>query len=362
MSAGDPRGDLEERLLPDTSDEATPQLIRIFSVNVWCHIFAAIRSLLPLFARPSAPGLMPMVPLAPRLSAIADVLGDGAGDIVIVQELFILRVGPFVLSSLYLLFASRMAALGLVHRSNPRDSLPRFFGQNSGLAIFSRWPLDDARSVGFAHTRERLNRKGVVHAVVRLPGNAPSLAVAATHLDKRRSAAKAAQIAQVGALARSALLVLSAAQRPRALVLCGDFNIAPPAQSCHAGEDDGDQSDWAALVRAISGESAGEALPDPDEHPAELSAINGWDPARADGSCPGSAWPPTHDSLTVDHAWLLSASADGESAGGTAPRFCGACEALRVRDAASGLSATDHAAVLVTINVSPGPGPGSSTS
>ncbi|KAG8460373.1 hypothetical protein KFE25_011864 [Diacronema lutheri] len=324
-----------------------PHAVRLVSVNVWCHHFAALRSLVPSpracwrRAPPRAPALMPMVPFGARLDAIADALAGA--DIVSVQELFVLRVGPLVLRGAWARFAERMAAAGLLHRSAPDASLPRFFGHNSGLALFSRWPLDTVRSLTFARTRERLNRKGALVALVHPPGAASPVVICVAHLDKRSGCAKTAQLAELGGAARGAL-ARAPPERACALVLCGDFNVAPPA-GCGGRDGDGGtgggesegEGEWAALVGALT-------------EPGAPAAINGWAPGAPADLAPrrAGAWPRTHGGRTVDHAWLLAAGGE-DGGGGGAVRFDGACEALRPRHARTGLLATDHAAVVARL-------------
>ena len=58
-------------------------------------------------------------------------------DVVLVQEVFLLRLGPFILSGNFERFARALAKGGLIYHSNPLHTLPQYLGQNSGCAIFS---------------------------------------------------------------------------------------------------------------------------------------------------------------------------------------------------------------------------------
>ncbi|KAJ1637140.1 Endonuclease/exonuclease/phosphatase [Pavlovales sp. CCMP2436] len=262
--------------------------VRLLSVNVWCHYFTALRSLVV----PNLPGVLPMLPFGRRLDAIAELVESTGADIVCCEELFLLRLGPFVLEGAWARFAERMEAVGLIHRSDPRESLPWVFGQNSGLALFSRWPLNDIQSCAFSQSSEFFNRKGVIHALVTPPNFPRPLALCATHLDKRASAAKRAQFEQLGAVASARLATEQPGPRAEALVLCGDFN-AQPAES----------TEWKSLVGALQ---QGDIKKDIKKQPPSAEAVgfralNGWD-----STSPAAAWPATHGQRTDDHVFLLT--------------------------------------------------------
>jgi hypothetical protein len=342
--------------------------VRVLSVNVWCHYFAALGGLARFRARGPAQ-LMPQVPFGPRLDAIAELVASSGVDIVAVQELFLLRVGPFVLDAAWVRFAGRMRALGLCYYTEPRETLPCLFGQSSGLGVFSRWPLEAQSTTRFEQSREWANRKGLLNAVVRLPSNggaangaaAPGLTLSLVncHVDKRPSAAKLAQFAQLGAAAHA---VLDAQPAPKALVICGDFNATPftPGAAPSVSEAAAPGSEWRALEAALGGPDARDARGTAEVDgsvrgvraritcvrplaPLQQPLLNGWGDLRAPRPLP-----PTHGTRTVDHVWLLTRQEPGGLAG---VRFARACEALPaiVTGAAGDRMATDHMAVYAEL-------------
>lgn len=215
--------------------------LRVFSANVWCHYFSALAWMLTGCRR--LVGTMSPLPFRPRLDVAAEHAAQHGADVVVLQELFVLRLGPLVLAGAWEHMAQRMARLGLVHASDPRASLPRFFGQNSGLAIFSRHPLhpEPGATSLFRSSRERFNRKGVECARVAWSPGA-SLMLCATHFDAHSPRTQEAQLGELNAaVSRCASAVTGAADAaaedgaasaqpppPVAIVVCGDFNISPP--------------------------------------------------------------------------------------------------------------------------------------
>jgi len=62
-------------------------------------------------------------------------------------------------------FISTMKRVGLPYFTNPIESLP-FFGQNSGLIIFSSYPLLECKQMLFTKSNEIVNNKGYISAFV----------------------------------------------------------------------------------------------------------------------------------------------------------------------------------------------------
>lgn len=87
------------------------------------------------------------------------------------------------------------------------------------------------RSASLSRTSERLTRAGLAHAPVRLPGGAAPLA-----LDKkRRIAAKAAQLEQLGAAAVGFGPPSRARSSSARSCTCGNFNTSASAEGGGAG-------------------------------------------------------------------------------------------------------------------------------
>jgi endonuclease/exonuclease/phosphatase family metal-dependent hydrolase len=95
---------------------------------------------------------------------------------------------------------------------------------SGGLAIFSRWPIVDTRTLVYddCNLDDCLAAKGAVHAVVRISENA-SLNVVTTHLDAGGSTgdrdARASQVRQLSQF------IAEIDQSSGPIVITGDFNI-----------------------------------------------------------------------------------------------------------------------------------------
>lgn len=183
-------------------EDETGGVLRILSHNVWAHylVFAPARTR--------------------RLDALATRVGECGAAVVAVQELFLLRCFGLVLARHFNRFAEQMAAHGLRYHTDPLASLPRAFGQNSGLVIFSRYPLADEAASAFV-SAEAVNSKGVVSARVVADGR--SLAVVNCHLDAPRRPLPTRQ----GQLAHVARVAAERRAAGSAVVACGDWNSCP---------------------------------------------------------------------------------------------------------------------------------------
>lgn len=126
--------------------------VRVLSHNVWCHM-------LQQWYTP---------PAAKRLRCLAEEIRARDYDVVMLQELFLFRLGPLASTLAFEAFAQAMIASGYRLVADPRDSLP-FVGQNSGLAIFSKLDVErEPASRSFAVTGEKVCRKGYVHAQLKV--------------------------------------------------------------------------------------------------------------------------------------------------------------------------------------------------
>mmetsp|Transcript_20101 Transcript_20101/g.28892 ORF Transcript_20101/g.28892 Transcript_20101/m.28892 type:complete len:376 (-) Transcript_20101:149-1276(-) len=146
-------------------------------------------------------------------------------DVVVIQEAFLFRIGPIVLCSELSNLTKGMTKIGFSYHTNPAESLPSVFGQNSGLIIFSRIPFKSSFSENFDCTEERVNTKGLVG--IQLPvSDSHSVHVLGTHLDSRSALSKSWQLHQLQS--RIASLKCNASHD---VILCGDFNLSPERKS-----------------------------------------------------------------------------------------------------------------------------------
>lgn len=245
------------------------EALRVLTHNIWAHYFVA------------APQR------GARMRLLVELLRhDDAIDVLSVQELFVLSVGPFVFCPELLLVARELEALGFVHQSDPLLSARSLF-QSSGLATFSKVPIRDATFTPFETTAEFLNNKGFERIAL-----GDSLTLFNTHFDSRLHT-QAAQRDQIAAAVR---------QTPGAVLAVGDWNI--------------DAND-AATFGALSG-----ALAMSDAYVAELGLKPTFRPAKPSnallflqqlsfGLLVKPAWPSKrgaaprkHDNHVIDHAFV----------------------------------------------------------
>jgi endonuclease/exonuclease/phosphatase family metal-dependent hydrolase len=188
-----------------SADRQLPSSFGFLSQNLWLHYFVLA---------PNRSG---------RIQAFLTRLQRHDADqnltFVCIQEAFLLRLGPWVISTHVDQLIRGMAALGFRFHSDPYLSLPRFFGQNSGLLVFSKLPLMHQDATAFAVSRELLNNKGFVAVTLASAGEHAKLTIVNTHLDSAAEHIRRAQVAQLGTY----LQRLSAPDR--ALLVCGDLNI-----------------------------------------------------------------------------------------------------------------------------------------
>ena len=166
------------RLAASSSTPRRADGVRVLTHNVWAHYFVAapLRSV--------------------RMRLLVELLRqDTAIDVLSVQELFVLSLGPFVFCPELLLLARELEALGFVHQTDPLLSARSLF-QSSGLATFSRLPIRHASFTPFETTAEFLNNKGYEQIAL------GDLTIFNTHFDSRLHT-QAAQRDQIAAATRA---------------------------------------------------------------------------------------------------------------------------------------------------------------
>ena len=178
--------------------------LRLLSHNVWGHYAVGGKE------------------LSARLDALARHVDAADVDVVCLQELFVLQAGPVAHVEHFIRFAERMHALGLVHAVDPLSGM-RPILQNSGLALFSRYPIERWTHSAFTATSEPVSSKGVMTASLRVGSNVWH--VVNTHLDSRNEDSRQQQTREVAAIASG--LALTEKIDERHLIVLGDFNIGP---------------------------------------------------------------------------------------------------------------------------------------
>ena len=184
------------------ADSGNSRHLRVISLNLWLTQTAGTGDL-----------------KAERLQTFLDFVASGSYDVVIVQELPVFALGPIRSSARAQQASSFLSKAGFKYRTSLIDGVPylRLFGQNSGNAVFSRYPITYAKNGGFSSwsLREVLNKKGFVIADLSVGGC--TVRVASLHTDA--SPDKSVRLSQL----RQVLDELSKLS-PQPLILAGDFN------------------------------------------------------------------------------------------------------------------------------------------
>lgn len=222
-----------------------PGSLVLLTQNLWCHY--------PMTLLKQCPYAMSGARFEDRLKSFSQYISEKGIDVVLCQELFLAKLVGLTRHN-FDCFSSEMESIGLIHRTDPNGSMQNrwLWGQNSGLAIFSRFPLHNSASFDFAVTSEWNSTKGFVCADVYL-ANERRLHLVNTHLDARAWSSKKEQIAQIGEhLHAEAAAARSVGCPLPEFVVCGDFNVCPQTAG-HGGYDDGSQYRYLCEVMAKSG-------------------------------------------------------------------------------------------------------------
>lgn len=251
-----------------------PSTLVVVTQNLWCHY--------PMTLLKQESGVMPGKSFEERLLLFAEYVRDNAVDVVLVQELFVFRLGPFYTDNNFTVFAQAMRACGLTECTDPNLSMhARVLGQNSGVAIFSKWPLLNSRSFDFQNTGENMNSKGFVCADIAMARNRKAHLVSA-HLDARAFSHKEKQILQISEHLMAEQEAARAADGEQQLefVVGGDWNLCPEVAS-EGGYGDGGEFQFLCKTMAVPG----------------LQGV--WRAGEVDG---------THNRATLDHIFLRRAA------------------------------------------------------
>lgn len=198
--------------------------LRILSMNVWCHY--------PMSVVKQSKDTMWGFSFRKRLQLLISAIAKNKYDIVCVQELFVAKLGPLTLNGNLLYMIQEMQKCGLVFSTTAAatKSTPRFIGQNSGLVIFSRFPIIDICTHTYKSTAEFGTTKGCVSVVV-APDPMTRVRVVNTHMNARSKTVKEAQVRELVAFIKT-----HNTRKPTttpstgivtATIVCGDFNVCP---------------------------------------------------------------------------------------------------------------------------------------
>ena len=329
--------------------------LRVATQNVWCHYLATpTRQMFERRRSGERSGVaddrINGLRYWKRLDLLARHLASVA-DVVVVQELFMLRLGPIVISHNVRRFVALMEDLGFPYQSDPNATLLSWAGQNCGVMIFSRFPMVACHAEAFRRTDEIPSSKGFVDVVIEIPAinsgeTGMRVRVLGTHFDARSWPAKLSQLWQVADRLSAERLEftrsecrpweVAAVGRHTPTIVCGDFNICPQLAGA-GGYDDGTAFSTlrgallaAGLVHAWSAS--------PSRGDASDAADVGAEPTADD-----EAFPLTEGRATLDHVWISQPSGNGL-------RLI-ARDVVAVFESPGHLLASDHLGLVVTVSI-----------
>lgn len=153
-----------------------------------------------------------------RLQSFAK--GVSSSDIVLLQELFIFKIGPWEWNGNYLELTKFMREEGFIYLANSERTTPQFFGQNSGLLIYSKYPIIKSKSWTYEQGsfKETFSNKGYILAQIQV--GKYCVCVGNTHLDSGDIAIRKGQLREIFKSLWDHIV-----HSPSLVVLAGDFNI-----------------------------------------------------------------------------------------------------------------------------------------
>eukprot|EP01052_Picozoa_sp_SAG31_P011256 SAG31_NODE_634_length_13365_cov_182.161767_3_plen_465_part_00 len=207
-------GGLAPELSIHTDENEQPSALRIFSLNTWCsHFLGGPRR-------------------AERLQLVIDHLETVRYDLVVFQELFTFGIGfrSFRFDGEQRWMATELRRLGYIHSSSAATATNApWFGQDSGLCAFSRWPLVGTKVDRFSNSR-RFSQKGTLRFKLSVPSNdvISEMQLHVTHLEHSDKCKQARQVRElldgVGVVAGETTRGGASDEKVCELVL-GDMNI-----------------------------------------------------------------------------------------------------------------------------------------
>ena len=195
-------------------------ILKVASYNIWSNYLVKVGS-----------------DIEQRLDGLA--FGVQHYDVVILQEIFVLRLGPFVFFNYAKHLVSAMKKHQFIYRVSLQETVPWIFGQSNGLAIFSKFPISLAKSIHFKDSAilERVNNKGFVYAEIKI--NKQKVFVLNTHTDAHKKSIRELQMKQLADFIKTF-------PKTAYIIAGGDFNVNPNNPPA-----DGNEEEYQNLVKTM---------------------------------------------------------------------------------------------------------------
>eukprot|EP01091_Cochliopodium_minus_P004517 TRINITY_DN14408_c0_g1_i1.p1 TRINITY_DN14408_c0_g1~~TRINITY_DN14408_c0_g1_i1.p1 ORF type:complete len:322 (+),score=92.56 TRINITY_DN14408_c0_g1_i1:91-1056(+) len=186
--------------------------VKIISLNLWMHhLSLAIHK-------------------KERLESILKKIGEGDYDVLMIQELWLLRIGPFAQQMYVDMFMTGIRKLGYIHHSHPygKDNIERrigfTIGNNSGLLIASKYPILESNYENFNSGKELLNFKGFLRSTISINQN--KIHFITCHLNSRKNAElRTSQLKQIKDEMNKVYNKDMEDKQVNGFVVAGDWNI-----------------------------------------------------------------------------------------------------------------------------------------
>ena len=189
---------------------AGSRTLKVLTQNIWCHYLAKI---------------------GPNVESRLKTFIQGAQsyDIVLLQELFVHKMGFYDRTHLAKLAVKEFKLVGFKYHTSFYETAPNFYGQSSGVVIFSRLPITQTHHVAFKDVGEHFTNKGFVLAEIR--HNKRMVQVCSLHLDAFEPRFREKNMHQIGKYLRKPVTQpVKSKDMHRSLgceIIGGDFNIRP---------------------------------------------------------------------------------------------------------------------------------------
>ena len=167
-----------------------------------------------------------------RLAELATAARDY--DVLLIQEFSLFKIFPLTLGASYMenFYEQISDHMPFSSMNNVSDSLPYFFGGNTGLIIFSRYPIVSTTETVFTnYPWFEGNNKGFQHVRIRIQRRRPMLLhVINTHLYASwRPWVRPAQLQEIADYKKGL-------NQEEMIIISGDFNICPRTHKNGASE------------------------------------------------------------------------------------------------------------------------------